>query len=442
MCQGVVGCGGSDLVSALSDLHMKECALLLLISFLLQGCGSSVDDNPQALSANTVKIGLLAPLTGPVASFGRILEQSSKLAVKDINDAGGVNGQLVQLVVRDDQFDVATAQEEAQHLVDLGVVALLGPAASFITIPVAENVTIPAGLALLSPSATSASITDLADNNTVFRTVVSDAFQGLLLAEVIEEQGVTSIAIIQVDDVYGNGLTDTLVGAFSGEVLARVKYPGGKENNFGSEVNELFSNGVPEAVVMVTFNVDGANITRDILAHNPQPLPRFFAGDGVVSAAFIENAAPSIIEGLIGTESSPPQDLPNFALYRQHLAETLGISDPGDAVEGYSMYDAAFLVMLAMAQGGENTREAVLANIRAVSEAESDDAQVVNVNEFSIGLAAIAQGLDINYEGANGSVDFDSNGDIQNGFYSVQQIQRDSNGILQFVQIDSRAVPF
>lgn len=422
---------------------MNKCLWLYwLIAILLLGCGSSVDDNPHALSPNTAKIGLLAPLTGPVASFGRILEQSAKLAVKDINNAGGVNGQMVQLIVRDDQFDVATAQVQAQQLVDLGVVALLGPAASFITVPVAENVTIPAGLALLSPSATSASITDLADNNTVFRTVVSDAFQGLVLAQVIEGEGIDSIAIIQVDDVYGNGLTDTLIGAFSGEVLARVKYPGGKENNFGLEVNALFSNGIPDAVVMVTFNVDGANITRDILAYNPQPQPRFFAGDGVVSAAFTENAAPSLVEGLIGTESSPPQDLPNFILYGDHLAETLGISEPGDSVEGYSMYDAAFMVMLAMAQGGENTREAVLSNLQTVSKAEGADARVINVNDFSSALTAIAQGLDIDYEGANGSLDFDSNGDIQNGFYSVQQIQRDANGQLKFVQIDSRTVPF
>ena len=420
------------------------CRFLILLALLnmLVGCGSSVDDDPQSADPDAVKIGLVVPLTGPVASFGRVVERSTRLAVKEVNDAGGINGQRVQLLIRDDQFDPDIAQARAQELIDLGVEAIIGPVASFLTLPTAQNVTIPAGVALVSPSATTAAITGLADNDTVYRTVVSDAFQAILLAQVMTERGVNSISIIQVDDVYGNGLGDTLVASFTGTVLSRITYPVGKESGFSTQINQLFSNGIPDAVVIIGFSLDGANITRDILSYNPQPMPDFFASDAIVSASFIANAAPDIIEGLIGTESAPPSQLDNFITYRQNLAQALGVDDPGEDVEGYSTYDAAMLAMLAMAQAGENSRQAIIANLRSVSRADGAGAVTINVGEFARALAAIAQGQDIDYEGANGSVDFDANGDIQNGFYSVVEIQRTPMGELDFVQIDSRPVPF
>lgn len=412
---------------------------------LVCACSGDVDDNPQAVDASAVKIGLLVPLTGQASSFGRAIEKAALMAVDLVNSVGGINGQHVQLLVRDDQFTPDIAVVSARELVDSGVVAILGPVASFITIAVAEQVTIPAGVVMISPTSTSARLTSLEDNGTVFRTVTSDAFQGVVLAQLIEEKGASSIGVIYVDDAYGRGLMETLVNSFSSSgatVLSKVPYASGKLNDFGAEVAALFANGVPEAVVIIGFDIDAANITRELALINPQPRPLLFAGDGVSTDAFLTNATPDFIDGMFATENAPPVNSAGYVEFVEHLQEKMGDLYDDDYNEGYSLYDAAMLIMLALAQGGENTRSAVLNNIRSVSAAESDTPVKIGISEFSSALQAIAAQQDIDYHGANGVLDFDENGDIQNGTYGIVQVQRVEDGAFEFVQVQTRQVPF
>lgn len=425
---------------------MQRCYIVALLAItLMYGCSGDVDDDPMKVDADAVKIGLLVPLTGQASSFGRVVEKAALLAVDMVNDAGGLNGQRVQLVVRDDQFTPAAAVRSARELVDSGVVAILGSVASFITLEVAEQVTIPAGVVLISPTSTSARLTSLADNDTVYRTVTSDTFQGVVLSQLIAEKGARSIGIINVDDAYGRGLADTLVAAFTaggGTVLKRVSYASGKINNFNAEVTELFVNGVPEALVIIGFDIDAANITREFALLNPQPRPLLFGGDGVSTDAFLSNAAPDFIEGMMATESAPPITSTGYIEFVARMQTKLGDLYDDDFNEGYSMYDAAMLIMLALAQGGENNRNAVISNIRSVSVADAADTAQIGVSEFSEALVAIAAQRDIDYQGANGVLDFDENGDIQNGTYGIVQVQRVSDGSLEFVQMQTRQVPF
>lgn len=423
---------------------IRYSVMAVLALIFVCACSGDVDDNPQEVDESAVKIGLLVPLTGQTASFGRAVEKAALLAVDLVNSAGGVNGQRVQLLVRDDQFTPDVAVVSARELVDSGVVAILGSVASFITLAVAEQVTIPAGVVMISPTSTSARLTTLQDNDTVFRTVTSDAFQGVVLAQLIEEKGARSLSVIYVDDAYGRGLMETLVDAFSsagGTVLNQVPYASGKINNFGAEVTELFANGVPEAVVIIGFDLDAANITRELALYDPQPRPLLFAGDGVSTDAFLTNATPDFIEGMFATENAPPVSSTGYIEFVSRLQTKLGDLYDDDYNEGYSLYDAAVLIMLALAQGGENTRAAVVNNIRSVSRAESDGSVRIGVGEFNAALQAIAAQQDIDYHGANGVLDFDENGDIQNGTYGIVQVQRVEDGTFEFVQVQTRQVP-
>ena len=90
-------------------------------------CGSSSSAGTSSESAKTVKVGLIDPLTGPVASVGVEAENAAKAAVAYINANGGLSGQKVELIVRDDKADPTTATADARILVQQGIKALIGP---------------------------------------------------------------------------------------------------------------------------------------------------------------------------------------------------------------------------------------------------------------------------------------------------------------------------
>ncbi|MCC6553107.1 MAG: ABC transporter substrate-binding protein [Polyangiaceae bacterium] len=173
-------------------------------------------------------LGALGPTEGASAATGQAEQTGIKLAISDFeqasnglppNQVGGAPRPIV-LVGCNDGSDGDAAVAAAQHLVDVGVPAIIGAAYSGITIKVATEVTIPGQVLLISPSATSVAITDLADNGLVWRTAPSDVFQALamtLYVPTIEAAlreaggplaggGDVKIAILNKGDAYGSGL--------------------------------------------------------------------------------------------------------------------------------------------------------------------------------------------------------------------------------------------
>ncbi|MCH8346216.1 MAG: ABC transporter substrate-binding protein [Chloroflexi bacterium] len=200
-----------------------------------EGTLSRADTTP----TDPLKIGILVPFTGDLSDFGPAFFDAAKLAAQEINAAGGVFGQDIVLVDADTGTIEATGIESANTLIDVeGVSAIVGAASSAVTLPIAESVTGPAGILMISPSSTSPALTEVADNDFLFRSTISDAAQGVVLAELAIDLGFTSVCTFFVNTAYGEGLADQFKETFEalgGTVPAAVPH----EQEQTSYVSEL-----------------------------------------------------------------------------------------------------------------------------------------------------------------------------------------------------------
>lgn len=401
---------------------------------LVAGCGGGtrVDGNPAAQTTQgTLKLGLLVTRTGSAANLGQQVEYAARVAVGEINAAGGVNGQQLELVLRDDKLDADAAVLSARELAALDPVAIVGPFSSRVAIPVAQQVTIAAGIPFVA-SGSSPLITSLDDKDTVYRTVASDAFQGAALADYILEQGHTKIALIHVDDAFGLGASEAVrlrLAARGFTPLANITYPVTKTVGFDGELAALTANGVPQAVLIVGFALDGASIARGLKEKLGTQMPKLF-GSGTFGIPFINNAGDAAL-GMQAVVPTAPRSSPAYGIYREQFLKVVGLEPEGTSFTGY---DSVYLVALALAQGGANTRTAVLANMRKVSRPDSAAPVAIGPGQFAQALAAIKAGQDIDYQGVGGAIDFDANGDPTSGTYLISEAVRGTDGNIGFVE--------
>lgn len=413
---------------------MDKLCRMLIAALALAGCGggTSVDSNPAAATApGTVKLGLLTTRTGTAANQGQFVEYAARLAVQEINAAGGVNGQQLEIVLRDDKLDADTAVLSARELLAQDVSVIFGVFSSRVAIPVAQQVTIAAGVPLIT-SGSSPLITTLADNGSVWRTVASDVLQGAAVAEHMLDQGHTRIAILHVDDVFGRGASEAVRARLTARghpPLAKVQYPVNKTVGFDAELTALLANGIPEAVFIVGFALDGASIARGLKERLGARMPRLY-GSGNFGTAFISNAGEAGI-GMQAVAPTAPRNSPDYAAYRAAFVKAVGLEPEGTSFTGY---DAVYLIALAMAQGGASTRAALLANLGTVSRPDSAAALQVHPGQFAQALAAIRAGRDIDYQGAGSVIDFDANGDPTAGTYLIIEAVKAADGTVSFVE--------
>lgn len=227
---GGSGCTtNQECLTSLGDYHVCNKGKGTCVSLLSTECTTVEGD--YADDAAFI-FGSILPTQGADAPTGRPIENSIRLAVGDFETvsnglppvAPGAPTRPIVLVGCNDGSDTDTAVLAARHLVDdVGVSAIVGAAFSGITIKVATEVTIPAGVLLISPSATSVAITSLVDGGLVWRTSPSDVFQASALAEYVPllEQTVRAelglaagepvrLAILHKGDAYGTGLGGAL----------------------------------------------------------------------------------------------------------------------------------------------------------------------------------------------------------------------------------------
>ncbi len=237
-------------------------------------------------------LGTLLPDTGNLAFIGPPAVAGVEVAVEEINAAGGFNGTdvvLSQADSGDTTTDIASASVD--RLLGEDVDAIVGTASSGVTLTVIDAV-VGAGVTLYSPANTTKELTGYDDAGLYFRNGPSDVLQGLALAEVIAEDGISRIAIVHLDDSYGNGLAEDLTGPFvaaGGEVLDTVAYPP-DEQAFATQVDRLLA-ADPEAVVVIGFEESGRIVAELIdRGRGPTDLPTY-GTDGNMGNATSEEFA-------------------------------------------------------------------------------------------------------------------------------------------------------
>lgn len=364
-----------------------------------------------AVGEDTIKIGALMSLTGSLAPYGPPIANGALLAVEQINAAGGILGKQLQLIIEDDGTSPDVGRNAASKLVEInGVSAIVGALSSGVTLA-ASSVTIPAEVVLMSPASTAPSIPALNDNDFVFRTVVSDEVQGVVMGRLALSLGYHSASVIFVNNDYGKGLADAFKATFEaigGRVLNAVPYEENKPSYRG-EVESLLI-GSPDVLVFIGYPVDGNKQIVEAVEAGYKGKFLFsdgLKGEGVAPGPACASAAdPGPIEGAYGTVAASGFRAAEFD------ADYNAAFGPSTVPYNYNAYDAIMLIALAMLRAGDTTGPAIRDNLRAVANPPGEP---IYYGEWTKAIALLQAGEDIDYQGVSGLVDFKETGDVAGG---------------------------
>ena len=350
-------------------------------------------------------------MTGDLQAFGETTFNGVDLALNEINEAGGVMGQPLAVKVGDTQTAAQPSIDAAQKLVSIeNVVAIIGALSSGNTIPVAESVLSKSGVPQISNASTSPVITDLADGDYLFRTVPSDAFQGAALAEVAREQGMETLAIIYVNNDYGQGLAESFQAAFEakgGAITGSIPYEQGNASYRG-ELAQL-AEGNAEALTLIGYPENGVVILKQALEEGF--FEKFVFSDGLKAPEVIDTIGAEYLNGAFGTVAQAPTDSNAFQTFESAYQAAFGELPPKPYID--TAYDAMMILALAIEKAGNTDGDAIRDALRDVANAPGIE---VGPGEWAKATAAIANGDDIDYVGASGSCDLDENGDVAGSF--------------------------
>jgi branched-chain amino acid transport system substrate-binding protein len=361
-----------------------------------------------AQSPQDVKLGILLGFTGPLEQMSPPMAKAVNLVATQVNAQGGIlnNGKLSFVQADDTCTDATAASNAANRLVNTErVVALVGAMCSGVTIATANTVAVPAGVVMISPSATSPAVTTLNDKDLVFRTAPSDAYQGEVLARLLMKKNIKDVAITYVNNDYGKGFADSLAAAFTaagGKVAANVSHEESK-SDYRAELGRLASSGSQNLVILAYASGSGNTVLRQAVESGNFKV--YVGGDGMVGNELFTGVDKRAVENMVATKPGSPK-LAGADIFKD-LATKGGV-DP-NAVFSPQSYDAAFILALAIEKKKSATRDGLSQAVRDVS---SPPGVVILPGEWAKAKAALAAGMDINYEGASGPLDFDKVGDI------------------------------
>jgi branched-chain amino acid transport system substrate-binding protein len=402
--------------------QIRKCFLALALTIALIGTVPAAAD---------VKIGFLAGFTGPLKSLAPGMYKGAKLAVKQINSQGGIlDGQNIIVPSGDSTCSDITAAVDAAALLvhDEKVLAIVGPLCSGAAIAVYKNVTIPAGITAVSPSATSPAITSLDDGDLVFRTSPSDVYQGNIMARLLLSKGIKQIVITYVNNDWGKGISAELSKAFEaagGKVSGNMAHEEGK-TDYSDVIRSLSSPGVDTLVVLAYANGSGQTVLRQAVESGA--FEQFVGGDGMASNTLIAAIGSDKLRGMIVTKPGAPDTTGARVFNKYAWADNL---NPAGAFVGQS-YDAAFLLALAIEKNGKAERAGISQALRAVA---TPPGEVILPGEWAKAKALIKAGKEINYEGATGSLDFDVAGDVS-GVIIEMGVNVREGSFIEFGQIE------
>lgn len=360
-----------------------------------------------AAVADDVKVGILFDVTGPIANFIPPMMDSVTLATDEINNNGGLLGGKMVPVVGDTTGNQQGAVDAATKLVNVeNVSAIVGALMSGTTIAAANSVIVPSGVMQLSPTATSPDLTSLDDKDWVFRVVPSDAYQGQVLAKLVLDQGIKTVAVTYANNDYAAPLAKGFSEAFKaggGTVTAEVKHEE-KQPSYTTELATLAKD-KPEALVLIAYAGDsGLTIVKEALENGL--FTRFVGTDGLRDNLLIEKIGEENLKDSFFTSPSSPKSEAADKFEQLYAA---AFQTTKDKIFIGQVYDSVMLTALAIQKAGSTDRAKVRDALREVANAPGES---VGPGDWAKALELIAAGKDIDYTGATGSMEFDGAGDV------------------------------
>ena len=396
-------------------------ASIAVLDYLIRG-DITRDEAIQVVTAyheDPLIVGHLNTVTGSLSYFGREQNNGVELAALHVNQAGGVHGAQMIIVTGDTATNPVQGVAAARALVDVeGAVAIVGALASGVTLAVAQSVTVPKQRLLISPASTSPAITVLEDDDFLFRTTVSDAAQGVVLARLAWDNGYETAGIMLINNAYGEGLADQFEETFvslGGRVTGKVPHED-SQPTYTSEL-EKATEGDPDVLLAISYPGQAEVYLRESLEGGYSDT--FLFVDGTKSPEMMEVVGWEALEGMLGTAQGSPES-PSLLEFQGSYAAVHG--SPPEHPFIAENYDAAVLIALAAAKAGTTTDSVAIRDaLRSIANPPGE-AVGPGVEGIKKALMLIAEGKDINYEGAAGTVDFDENGDVT-GYIEIWKVE-------------------
>ncbi len=370
--------------------RIHAVVLSLVLAAGLGACGKK-PETPASAGEVVIKIGSVAPLTGPQAHLGRDNANGTRLALEEINAKGVLlGGKKVrfELLSEDDQADPKTATIVAQKLVDAQVKGVIGHLNSGTSIP-ASKIYLDAGIPQVSPSATAIKYTEQGFK-TAFRTMTNDRQQGKVLGEfAVRKMGGKRVAIVDDRTAYGQGLADEVekaVKASGGQVVAR-EYTSDRSTDFTAILTTIKGKN-PDVLFYGGMDPQGAPMVKQM--HGLGLKARYLGGDGVQTTEFLKLAGKDS-EGVTASSPGLPLDtMPGGKSFRDKFVSKFG---PIQTYAPYA-YDATHALVEAM--------------------------RIADSAEPAKYLAAMPR---VRFTGVTGEIGFDDKGDVLGGAITLYRVQ-------------------
>jgi branched-chain amino acid transport system substrate-binding protein len=389
---------------------LSVVALSIASVFALGACGQKEEPKPVAAAAPaaapapaakpevTVKLGHVAPMTGPQAHLGKDNENGAKLAIDELNAQGlEIGGAKVkfELLSEDDQADPKQGTIVAQKLVDAKVNGVIGHLNSGTTIP-ASKLYSDAGMPQISGSATNPKYTQQGFK-TAFRVMANDVQQGKALGEFAAKQGMKTVAIIDDRTAYGQGLADEFKkGAeANGLKVVATEYTNDKATDFKAILTKIKSTKA-DLVFFGGMDAQGGPMAKQMGDLGIKA--KFLGGDGVCTPEFMKLGGPATEGHFCSLPGMPLDKLANGPAFKEKFVKKFN----GD-IQLYAPY----------------VYDAVMVMADAMKRANS-----VESAKF---LPEIGK---TNYDGVTAKITFDEFGDLKGGAISVYQYKA---GTLEYV---------
>ncbi len=389
---------------------LRSLAVVGVASLALSACSSdsgSSDTSASPTAETTaaqgdgaLKVGTLLPQTGSLAFLGPPEFAGVDLAAQEINEAGGVLGQDIEVIVGD-SGDTSTniASQTVDRQLSQGVDAIVGAASSSVSLTVIDKIT-SAGVQQVSPANTSPEFSTYPDKGLYARTAPPDTFQGQVLGDTVAGDGNTTLAILALDDAYGTGLADNVEKAYTaagGSVVSKQIYDP-KAASFEAEVSEAKAAN-PAAIVVIGFD-ETVKIIQEMLKQGvgPNDVPLYLVDGNMSNTAYVD-----LPKGAMkGTQGTIPGAQASDE-FRQALLDV----DPKlkDFTYAPEAYDATILIALAAEAAGNDSGMAIADNIKQVS------ADGEKCTTYADCLKLIKDGKDADYDGQSGPIDLNDVGD-------------------------------
>lgn len=360
---------------------MLRLSLMALVLVSISACTKKSNDQE-------IVIGHFASMTGSEATFGASTDEGIRLAIDEVNAAGGINGKQVKLITMDNQGKPEEAASVVTRLIEQeNVIALLGEVASSRSLaaaPIAQNKKVP----MLTPSSTNPKVTEVGDF--IFRACFIDPFQGTVMAKFSAETlKVTKVAILRdVKSDYSVGLADFFASKFKelgGTIVADLSYQS-QDVDFKAQLTQVKSSGAEAIFIpgyytevgLIALQARGLGITVPLLGGDGWDSPKLFEiGKEAVNGGYFSNH--------YSTESQDPEAVKFMAKYKAKYNKS------PDGLSSVA-YDATRMLLTAIGSAKELSRQAVRDQLAQIKEFAGATGKIsIDANRNAVKSAVVVQ---------------------------------------------------